>query len=40
MIQKLRLTGGIDNPIVSQKDMQAPTLAESDVNLTMELNFR
>ena len=31
---------GIDNPIVSQKDMQAPTLAESDVNLTMELNFR
>ena len=31
---------GIDNPIVSQKDMQAPTLAESDVNLTMELNSR
>lgn len=31
---------GIENPIVSQKDMQAPTLAESDVNLTMELNFK
>ena len=37
---KIAVDWGIDNPIVSQKDMQAPTLAESDVNLTMELNFR
>lgn len=29
---------GISNPIISVKDTKAPTLAESDVNLTMELN--
>ena len=29
---------GIAEPIISMKDTKAPTLAESDVNLTMELN--
>ncbi len=30
---------GIDNPIVSEKDIKAPTLRESDVNLDMKLNL-
>lgn len=30
---------GIDTPIVSTKDILAPTLAQSDVNLSMLLNY-
>ncbi len=29
---------GIDNPIISQKDIDAPVLKDSDVNLSMRLN--
>lgn len=29
---------GTDSPIISEKDTKAPTLAQSDVNFTMELN--
>lgn len=33
---ELNISWGLDNIIVSPKDMNAPTLAESDVNFTME----
>lgn len=29
---------GIDNPIVSNKDLMAPSLSQSDMNFSMELN--
>lgn len=33
---ELNIDWGIDEPIVSPKDMNAPTLSQSDVNFTME----
>lgn len=37
---EIAIDWGISDPIISVKDTKAPTLAESDVNLTMELNAR
>lgn len=36
--EEIGIKWGIENPIVSQKDTNAPLLKTSDVNLTMELN--
>ena len=35
---EIKIDWGIAEPIVSEKDMMAPTLKDSDVNLIMELN--
>ena len=35
---EINIDWNIENPIVSQKDMNAPKLKDSDVNLSMELN--
>lgn len=36
---EIAINWGIENPIVSVKDIKAPTLRDSDVNFTMELNL-
>ena len=36
---EIAIDWGIEAPIVSVKDLEAPTLSQSDVNLTMALNF-
>jgi len=35
---EIAIDWGIRNPVISKKDMDAPTLKDSDVNFTMELN--
>lgn len=35
---EIAIDWGTQDPIISQKDTKAPTLAQSDVNFTMELN--
>ena len=35
---EINIPWGIDNPVVSQKDINAPYLKDSDCNFTMEDN--